>query len=63
MSKDMGNTSKSIYGTNNFGNVQMVNSSGKVVTSESRLTSVSCLVGNSVIHRKLLFLEPPSQAP
>lgn len=59
----MGNTSKSIYGTNNFGNVQMVNRSGKVATSESRLKSVSCVVGNSVIRRKLLFMEPPSQAP
>lgn len=58
----MGNKSKSIYGTKNFGNVQVVNSSGKIVTSESRLKSVSCSVGNSVIHRRLLFMEPPSQA-
>lgn len=45
----MGNKSKSLYRTENFGSVRVVNSSGKVVISENRLKSVSCAVANSVL--------------
>lgn len=50
MSKYMENSSKSIYQTENFGNVRVVNSSGNVVISNNRLMSVSCAVENSFFH-------------
>ena len=50
MSKYMENNSKSIYQTENFGNVRVVNSSGKVVINNNRLMSVSCAVENSFFH-------------